>query len=67
MCGDTLAERYERTMSQLEPITGAGYQVKFQLECEFDDAEIDNQKTELLTHPIVEQSPLHTQDALYGG
>jgi len=26
-----------------------------------------NQKPELLTHPIVEQSPLHMRDALYGG
>jgi len=33
----------------------------------FDDAGTVNQKTELLTHPIVDQSPLHTHDALYGG
>ena len=26
-----------------------------------------NKKPELLTHPIVEQSPLHTRDVLYGG
>ena len=26
-----------------------------------------NQKPELPTHPIVEQSPLHTRDALNGG
>ena len=63
----TLAERYERTMSRLEQITQAGYQVKMQWECEFDNARIVNQKPELLTHPIVEQSPLHTRDAIYGG
>jgi len=66
MSGDTLVERYERTMSRLEQITRAGYQVKVKWECEFDNAGIVNQKLELLTYPIVEQSPLHTRDALYG-
>jgi len=47
--GDNLAERIERTMSQLEQITGAGYLVHFKLECEFDDSGIEKQKTELLT------------------
>ena len=32
--GDTLAERYERTMSRLEQITLSGYLVKVQWECE---------------------------------
>ena len=64
MGGDTLAERYEGTMSRLEQITQAGYQVKIQCECEFDNAGIVNQKPEWLTHPIVEQGPLHTRDAL---
>jgi len=67
MSGDTLVERYERTMSRLEQITRAVYKVKVKWECEFDNAGIVNQKPELLTHPIVEQSPLHTRDALYGG
>jgi G:T-mismatch repair DNA endonuclease (very short patch repair protein) len=67
MSGDTLAERYELKMSRLEKITQAGYQVKIQWECEIDSAGIVNQKPELHTHPIVEQSPLHTRDALYGG
>jgi G:T-mismatch repair DNA endonuclease (very short patch repair protein) len=67
MVGDTLAERYERTVSRLEQITQAGYQVKIQRVCEFDEAGIVNQKPELLPHPIVEQSPLHKRDALYGG
>ena len=67
MGGDTLAERYERTMSRIEQITQAGYQFKTQWECDFDESGIVNQKPEMLTHPIVEQSPLNTRDALYGG
>ena len=50
-------------MSRLEQITRAEYQVNVQWECEFDDAE----KPQLLTHPIVRQSPLCTHDFLYGG
>ena len=61
LSGDTLAERYERTMARLEQITRAGYQVKVQWECEFEE------RPELLAHPIVRQSPLCTRDALYGG
>ena len=61
---DTLSERYERKMSRIEQITQAGYKVKIKWECEFDEAGIMNQKPELLTHPIVEQSPLHIRDAL---
>jgi len=61
LSGDTLAERYERTMSLLEQITRACYQVKVQWECEYEE------KPELLTHPLVRQSPLYTRDALYGG
>ena len=38
--GDTIAERYERTMSRLEQIKEAGYQVNIQRECEFDEAGI---------------------------
>jgi len=64
---DNLAERYERTMSRIEEITRAGYQVKVQWECEFDASKIIEQKPELLTHPIVFHSPLNTKDALYGG
>jgi len=64
---DTLAERYERTMSRLEQITRSGYLVKVKWECEFDESVNVKQKPELLTHPIVHQSPLRTRDALYGG
>ena len=67
MGGDKLAERYERTITRLEQITRAGYQVKFQWECEFDDAGIVKQKTELLAHPIIQPFLLCTRDALYGG
>ena len=66
MSGDTLAERYERTMSRLERITQAGYQVKIQWECKFDETGIVNQKPELLTHPIVEQSPKYTRCTIRG-
>jgi G:T-mismatch repair DNA endonuclease (very short patch repair protein) len=51
--GDTLAERYERTMSRIEQIAGAGYRVEVQWECELDE-EI---QSELQTHPLVQQAP----------
>jgi len=35
LSGDTLAERYERTMSRLVHLTRVGYQVKVPWECEF--------------------------------
>ena len=41
---DTLAECYDRTMSRIEQITRAGYQVKVQWECEFDASKIIEQK-----------------------
>jgi len=65
--GDTLAERYERTMSRLEQITRSGYLVMVQWQCEFDESGIVKQKPELLTQPIVQQSRLRTRVALYGG
>ena len=61
MSVETLADRYERTMTRLEQITRAGYEVGIPLECEFDEAGI---RPELRTHPIVEKSPLNTRDAL---
>jgi len=67
MNGGTLAESYERTISQLEQITRFGYQVKIQWDFEFDNASIGKQKPELLTHSIVSESPLCTRDALCGG
>jgi hypothetical protein len=36
-------------------------------ECEFDEEGIVQQKPELLTHPVVHNTPLTTRDALYGG
>jgi len=56
---DTLAERYERTMSRLEQITRAGYQVNVQWECEFEE------KTRP-AHASCSETPLRTRDALYG-
>jgi len=64
--GDTLAERYERTMMRIEQITRAGYQVEVVWECEFDE-EILTRHPDLKTHPVVLHSPLNTRDALYGG
>jgi len=49
----------------MEQITRAGYQVKDQWECEFEDASIAT--PELFALPTVCQSPLCTRDALYGG
>jgi len=57
--GETLAERFEQTMSCLEQITREGYQVKLQWDNEFHDAGRP-------AHPIVQQSPLRNRDALYG-
>ena len=66
MSGETLADRYERTMTRFQQITRAGYEVRIEWECEFDDSGIVKQKPELLTHPVVEQTPLKTRDAMYG-
>ena len=63
--GDTLAAIPEQTMARLQQITRAGYEVKVQWECEFDDAGIET--PELLAHPALCQGPLCTRDALYGG
>jgi len=59
--GDNLAARYERTIYSVEHITRAGYQVKVQWECQFDDAGMET--PELLAHPAVCRSPLCTRDA----
>ena len=54
-------------MSGIEQTTAAGHTVKVKWECDFHTAKIVEKKPELLTHPIVRHSPLHTRDALYGG
>jgi len=64
--GDTLAERYERTMMRIEQITRAGYLVEVRCECEFDE-EILSRHPELKTHPVVGHSLLNTRGTLYGG
>jgi len=56
MSVDTLAERFELTVSRFEQITRAGCQVNFQCECEFDNAGIVDHKPEQLPHPIVRPS-----------
>jgi G:T-mismatch repair DNA endonuclease (very short patch repair protein) len=65
--GETLSERYEQTLTRIEQLELAGYRVKIQWECKFDEAKIVDQKPELLVHPIVRHTPLITRDALYGG
>ena len=64
--GDTLSERYEQTMARLEQITGAGYEVETMWECQFEQ-DILAHHPELETLPALQQSPLNTRDALYGG
>jgi hypothetical protein len=64
--GDTLAERYEQTMTRLEKITQAGYQVEIMWECRFDK-DILPQHPELQKISVFDQGPLHTRDAPYGG
>ena len=61
-----MAEMYERIMARVEQIMRAGYQVKVLWKYEFQNSILDRH-TELQIHPIVEHSPLNTQDALYGG
>jgi hypothetical protein len=63
---DTLAQRYEQTMTRLEQITKAGYEVEIVWECEFD-RDILPKHPELRNNPLVEHAPLNTRDALYGG
>ena len=63
--GDTLAQRYERTMARLEHITQAGYQVEVQWECDFEKGILADHP-ELKLHHFVQHSPLNTRDALYG-
>jgi hypothetical protein len=54
-------------MARIEQIALAGYNVKIQWECKFDEAKINEENSELLTHAIVRHSPLKTRDALYVG
>jgi G:T-mismatch repair DNA endonuclease (very short patch repair protein) len=63
---DTLAQRYEQTMTRLEQITKAGYEVEIMWECEFD-RDILSKHPELGNNPLVQYTPLNPRDALYGG
>jgi len=66
MGGVTLAERYEQTMAKIEHITRAGYLVKIQWECQFDEAQTVEQKPELLTHPSQTRAPDHPRCSVGG-
>jgi hypothetical protein len=58
--GDTLAERYERTITRLAKITKAGYLVEVHWECEFDKG--------ILATPLNwRHEPFNTREVLYGG
>ena len=63
--GDTLAERYEKTMARLQQLTSVGYTVEVVWECQFD-RDILPHHPEHLQHPIVQSGRLNTRDALYG-
>ena len=65
--GETLSERYAQTLARIQQIESAGYNVKIQWECKFDEDRIVEQNPELLVHPTVRHAPLITRDALYGG
>ena len=51
-------------MNRIEQIAKTVYKGKIQWECEFDEAKIAENKTELLTHSSVQHSPLKTRDAI---
>jgi hypothetical protein len=53
-------------MSRLAQITQVVYDVDVHWECEYD-RDILPSHPELKTQPIVENSPLKSRDALYGG
>ena len=53
-------------MERLQRITGAGYTVEVEWECQIDK-DILPLQPELKHHPIVQHAPLNTRDALYGG
>jgi hypothetical protein len=53
-------------MARLEQITKTGYEVEIIWECEFDYGILEHHP-ERQTHPLMEQSPLNTRDALNCG
>jgi hypothetical protein len=55
-----------KTLVRIDQLKRAGFHVKIQLECKFDEAKNVEQKPELLVHPIVKHAPLYHRDALYG-
>jgi len=52
-------------MARLQGITSAGCTVEVVWECQFDK-DILTHHRELKQHPIFQQAPLNTRDALYG-
>jgi G:T-mismatch repair DNA endonuclease (very short patch repair protein) len=65
---ETLQNRYEDTMSQLQRIKNAGYNVSvWGFEFEKQLRETPGLENELCSHPFVTQAPINIRDALYGG
>jgi G:T-mismatch repair DNA endonuclease (very short patch repair protein) len=66
---ETLQNRYEDTMSRLQRIKNAGYNVVSVWGCEFEKQlrETPGLENELCSLPFVTQAPINIRDALYGG
>jgi hypothetical protein len=66
---ETLQNRYEETISRLQRIKNAGYNVVSVWGCEFEKQlrETPGLENELCSHPFVTQAPINIRDALYGG
>ena len=55
---DTLAERYEKTLSRIKQIAATGYTVKLMWECKFDAAKESGTETRIINASHSEaQSP----------
>jgi hypothetical protein len=65
--GETLVQRYERTISGLEEIEQAAYTVVTKWKSALDKAKMTDRKPVQLTQPIDAHSTLMTRDGLYGG
>jgi hypothetical protein len=66
---ETLQNRYEETMSRLQRIKNACYNVVLVWGCEFEKQlrETPGFENEICSHPFVTQAPIYICDTLYGG
>lgn len=67
--GDTMDERYERTVAISKRIRSRGYRLTEIWECQFDRLVANNEEMAayVQNHPMVARSPLEPRDAFYGG